>query len=466
MRLPRTILISLVLALILGVPAAHASHAQTLTFEAPRDLLDASTRDGALDQIASLGAHSLRVVLYWRNVAPAPDSRTRPTFDATDPGAYTWGQYAPLLDAAKQRGWPVLLTVSGPVPRWATNGAVDNVTRPSPNEFRKFVTAVGRRFGDRVASWSIWNEPNHPQFLLPQYDKRHRPVSPKTYRGLFRAAQRGLRNAGLAGAPLLMGETAPRGTGKDVAPLTFLRGVLCLNSRYHRTGKCSKLAVDGYAHHAYTTQKGPFFVPSGRNDVTIGVLGRLTKALDRAAAAGAIPKHLPIYLTEFGIQSTPDPLFGVSLIRQAEYRAISERIAYDNPRVRAFSQYLLRDDLPIQGVPKAARYGGFESGLRTSNGKVKPAFDGFRLPVVARRTKRGVSLWGLVRPATGVTKVRVEVSDRGKAFHKLATVRTDARGYWTTQGRDRSGRRWRVRWTAADGTVFTAPPGRAGPAGG
>ena len=49
----------------------------------------------------------------------------------------------------------------------------------------------------------------------------------------------------------------------------------------------------GYAHHAYTTGQGPTFKPSQPNDVTIGVLSRLTTALDRAAKAGAITAHLP-----------------------------------------------------------------------------------------------------------------------------------------------------------------------------
>ena len=53
-----------------------------------------------------------------------------------------------------------------------------------------------------------------------------------------------------------------------------------------------------------------------------------------------------IYLTEFGIQSKPDPIAGVGLRGQAEYLAISERIAYANPRVVAFSQYLMVDDQP------------------------------------------------------------------------------------------------------------------------
>ena len=129
------------------------------------------------------------------------------------------------------------------------------------------------------------------------------------------------------------------------------------------------------------------------------MLSRLTTALDRAAKAGAITAHLPLYLTEFGIESTPDPVRGVSLQRQSEYRAISERIAYDNPRVVAFSQYLLRDDSPKPGVPLLARYPGFETGLFTYKGKHKPAYDGFRLPLAVRQSGSKVSLWGLVRPA-------------------------------------------------------------------
>ena len=59
----------------------------------------------------------------------------------------------------------------------------------------------------------------------------------------------------------------------------------------------------------------------------------------------------------------------------------------------------MRDDLPREG-PAYERYGGFESGLRHSDGEVKPAFDGFRLPLVAERGHR-TRLWGLVRPAAG-----------------------------------------------------------------
>jgi hypothetical protein len=455
----RLLSLTLLLVVLLAVPA-QASRSQVTYFEAPRDLLDAGTRDGALDEIKGLGVGGVRIVMLWSKVAPDPSSRVAPSFDQTDPAAYDWSTFDAAVDGARARGLSVLLTVSGPVPRWATNGARDTVTRPSPAGYRKFMTAVARHFDDRVASYSIWNEPNQPQFLMPQYDKRHRPVSPKTYRGLFQAGQRGLHEGG-SSKPILFGETSPRGTGKVVAPLTFLRGALCLSSSYKRDRKCSKLDIDGYAHHAYTTRQGPFFVPPGPNDVTIGVLGRLTTALDRAARAGAIAKGMGINLTEFGIQSTPDPIYGVSLAQQEEYRAISERLAYYNPRVKSFSQYLLRDDEPKLDRPPVSRYPGFESGLRRSDGRAKPALDGFRLPLVAKGTGSKTTLWGLVRPAGGATQVTIEQADRGKGFHDLATVTTDSRGYFTRRTANRSGRRWRLRWTAPGGTVRLGAPIRA-----
>jgi hypothetical protein len=461
--LRRLLPLTLLVALLAAVPSAHASKTEEVTFEAPRDLFDPAKRASAFDEIAGLGAHSLRVVLYWYDVAPDRDSRVKPKLDMTDPSVYDWSKYQPILDEAKQRGWTVQLTATGRVPRWATNGAVDNVTRPSPNEFRMFMTALAKHFGGDVTRWSIWNEPNHPDFLGPQYDAKHRPTSPKIYRGLYAAALRGLAAAGDT-KPVLMGETAPTGTGKAVAPLTFLRGALCLSSTYKKVGSCGKLRVDGYAHHAYTTRGGPLYKPPGPNNVMIGVLSRLTSALDKAARAGVVSKGLPIYLTEFGIQSTPDPFAGVSLQRQAEYRSYSERIAYYNPRVRAFSQYLLTDDKPLEGVPAAAKYSGFESGLLTSAGKAKPALDGFRLPLVAKKTngKSTVSLWGLVRPAGAQTKVVVQQASDGRHFRTLKTVTTDRRGYWTSSAsRGSSQRAWRVKWTDAAGKTWTGPATRA-----
>ena len=154
--------------------------------------------------------------------------------------------------------------------------------------------------------------------------------------------------------------------------------------------------------------------------MTIGVLSRLTSALDKAAKAGALPKHLPVYLTEFGIQSTPDKISGVSLAKQAAYLAIAEHMAYVNPRVAAFSQYLLSDDPPRSD---GYRYGGFESGLRSADGKPKPAYEGFRLPLAVEIYGSSDVLWGLVRPQRAVT----QGDDRAQAQGQVVARAQDAR---------------------------------------
>jgi hypothetical protein len=436
----RALLIALAV-LLLAVPVAEARKSQFMVFEANRELRshDPAVRAATLDEIRSFGVRWIRVVMYWRDVAPASLG-----FDATDPAKYDWSTYDRLVDEARARGIRVLMTPSGPAPDWATLTG-DGVDYPGPTHFRRFMTAVGRRFGSRVSYWSIWNEPNHPQFLGPQY-RRGKPYSPRLYRRLFWAAHKALNSTGNRRDRVLMGETAPRGNRRVVHPLRFLRGALCLNRHYRKRRGCHRLPVDGYAHHPYTTRAGPFFVSRRRDDVTIGSLWRLTRALKRAERARAIPRRTPIYLTEFGIQSKPDPYYGVSQTRQAEYRAIGEKIAWNTGRVRAVSQYLMRDDLPRRG---SDRFGGFESGLRRSNGRKKLAYRAFRLPMVARRTgRRRVQLWGHVRPHDGRERNR-----RGRWRH-LKRDRTGGRGYWATSTRYRKGRSYRVLWRADGGRYF------------
>ncbi len=459
MRCLPWVVAAVVLATLAVPTSASAKRSQFTIFQATREMrsADPAVRARALDDVEALGVHWLRVVLYWQDVAPEVDARTVPAFEETDPAAYPeagWAIYDRVLADARARGFRVLLTVTGPGPRWATRSRRDRVTRPSPTRFRRFVTAVGRRYGEQIDYWSVWNEPNHPQFLAPQY-RRGRAYSPRLYRQLFRAARSGLERSGNARDRVLMGETAPRGNSNVVAPLEFVRGSLCLTSSYRKRRGCGSLDVDGWAHHPYTTSKGPWFVSRNRDDVTIGSLSRLTRALDRARRAHAVGKRVDLYLTEFGVQSEPDPIAGVSETRQAEYRSIGELIAYRNPRVRAFSQYLLRDDLPREGRAYL-RYGGFESGLRHSGGTAKLAFDGFRLPLVAERGRR-TRLWGLVRPADGKTRVRIEYRNRGSSrWRLLKHDRTNARGYWATTTSYRSGRSYRVRWE-----TFTGPRTRA-----
>ena len=82
------------------------------------------------DKIQGFGVHWIRSVLYWQSVAPDPASATAPAFDDTDPGAYPgFGRYDRAISEARARGLRVLLTVSGPVPRWATRDHTERMLR-------------------------------------------------------------------------------------------------------------------------------------------------------------------------------------------------------------------------------------------------------------------------------------------------------------------------------------------------
>jgi hypothetical protein len=485
----RTTLLSLLASALfagsVGAAQALASHAQVTYFEPSTYLLqaEAKLRPRIFAQLEHLGVHALRVELYWHDVAPGAENATKPAFDATNPAAYQWGNYAVVLEEAKRLGWPVLLTVTSPVPRWATsNGATPYITRPDPEDFKEFMTAVARKFGSEVSTYSIWNEPNHPAFLLPQFNSNGTPASGRIYRGLYEAGYAGLQAAGIAQPRVLFGETAPTGFDSvksfvhsksrsekagallhDLAPLAFMREALCLNGAYKKAGSCSELQTVGYAHHAYTLPAGPSYVPPEQDDVTLGALSRLSNALNLAARAHAIPAAVPIYLTEFGVQSLPNKQLGVSVAKQAEFDAISERIAYENPRVAAFSQYLLKDD-PLGGAPGSSVHGGtvgFQTGLEYVNGSAKPLYFGWPIPLTVTRTRHGVSLWGLVRPASGATSVTVLVkAKRSKHWRTLTTAHTNGLGYWSLHS-SKAGEEWRVRWTSPQHVKYEGPAIRA-----
>lgn len=448
-----------------------ASHNQTVFFEAGKVLIEPHKREHAFQQMEHLGVHALRVELYWSYVAPASGSSKRPKFEATNPTAYNWTLYDWVLNKAKELKWPVLLTVTSPVPKWASANHTA-LGSPSAKAFEEFMTAVGSHYGSEVSLFAIWNEPNDIASLQPQFNASGQPVSPRTYRGLFQAGYAGLQAAGIAHPKVLMGETAPvgfdtlsrseirQGGLHDVAPLAFLRGALCLNSHYKKAGGCGPVPAYGYSTHAYTQKQGPLWVPPEHDDVTIGTLSRLENALNLAARAGAIRAGIPLYLTEFGVQSVPNRYEGVSPTKQAEYDALAEYIAWKDPRVAAFSQYLLHDD-PTGGPPGSGVHGGtvgFQTGLEYVNGRAKSLYSAWPVPLVVSRIGHGFSLWGLVRPATGPTTVTILVKARGaKRYRVLRTAATDSLGYWHLTSTV-AGVAWRVRWTSRTGSRYEGPP--------
>ena len=158
-------------------------------FEAQSEL---TTDPGpTLDLLKRLGVDDVKVFMPWSSLAPDPDSRTEPRFDASSPAAYSAANGAPydaVARAAAARHVGLDLALEGPAPLWATGSGVPPGTaagllgtwEPSATDFGRFVTAVARRYSGhytppgpssplpRVRSWSIWNEPNYGQQLAPR----------------------------------------------------------------------------------------------------------------------------------------------------------------------------------------------------------------------------------------------------------------------------------------------------------
>jgi hypothetical protein len=455
-------------ASLVAVPAASASRSQTTLFDLGGGALDVSKegRAASLDELKSFGVDTVRVIVAWRQLAPQPDSATKPSFDAADPNAYPqqWDALDDLVRGVKARGMNVLLTPSGPTPDWASAGH-DGVTNPSAFDFQQFVQALGTRYSGtftppppvqptdppstvlpRVDLWSIYNEPNLALFLKPQL--RHgKSVAAKIYRNLFIGAQKGLAASGHANDTVLIGETSPGPGRKGTDPITFMRGVFCLNAMFKRKGGCAPIDADGWAQHPYDPFDAPFDV-GHHNLINLATIDELTKALNKARAAGAVTKRLPIYVTEFGIESVPDLKYGVSQLRQAEYLSISEYLMYRNRRIRSYGQYLLQDD-------KGNAQVNFQTGLRDANGHKKVAYNSFSIALVAQRPdpkRKKVTIWGHVRPKGGPYSVAVKANG-----NTIRTIGTNAAGYFQFRTTFHQGRRYSASTLLPDGTELTGP---------
>jgi hypothetical protein len=374
---------------------------------------------------------------------------------AQQPRIERWGWSE--LDAAVARvrgaGMRVMLTVVGPR------------LRPSKSAFARFAGEVAARYGADVDRYIIWNEPNLPAWLEPQAKCSHghcSPVAPHLYRGLVRAARPAIRAAD-PGAQVLIGAMSSRGQdlrSKNATerPLVFLRALGCVDARGRRlrTGYCKgfrPVTADGFAFHPHGTLLAPDRPYPNADDVNLASLGRLESWLDRLQRGGrlkASTHRFGLYLDEYGYQTRPpDKTAGVSLATQDRWLQMAAYRAWRDPRVKLLTQYQWLDEpLRRAGSP----FAGWQSGLRFVTGKPKPALAHFDTPMQldAARSR----LWGQARPG-GAQTVRVERRPAGaKKYAVLATVRTDARGYWTLKRRLVRGARYRFQTAVATSASF------------
>ncbi len=459
------------------------SHAIESLFQDDDHLVYAATPVVArtLDILRSLGVQRVRVTVLWRAIAPAPSAAAPPAgFDPSNPAAYpaaNWVRYDRLVEFAAARGIGVDFNVGAPGPRWAMAAGAPSAKfathwYASASQFGRFVSALGRRYSGssraasgalipRVSYWSIWNEPNQPGWLAPQW--RHGVmVAPVLYRGYVRAAFSALLRSGHSPArdTILVGELAPEGAEapthtyqEPTPPMPFLRALYCVDQSYRPLTGAAAAALacptrpgalraenpglfqaTGFAHHPYSFFLAPGVSMTDENFVPLADLGRLERGLDAIFAAYGVHRRLPLYLTEYGYAThPPNPYSGVSLARQAAYLNEAEYLAWKDPRVRALSQFLLYDSPPDTRFPRGSvRYWStFQTGLLFAGGAPKPSLGAYRLPIfVPDPVLRGgkVFVWGRLRPARAGGAVRATVQWRAPAARLGAVGELSATG--------------------------------------
>ena len=315
-------------------------------------------RDRALQQIRDLGATRVRMNLTWTEVLGRKQSSRR--FQPKSL-VYHWGKYDDAVYAARLNGLRVHLTITGPAPRWATRNKRVGVYRPDSGKYGAFTRSVAQHFFGRVDRYSIWNEPNYKGWLQPHKQ------SPKLYRGLFRAGWRGIKSVD-PNVQVLIGETSPYAIkGRAIAPLRFLRGVTCSDRHWRR--HCMGIRADGFAHHPYDAKHRPEFNYPGSDNVTIGTLPRLIRALKKLHRSGALKtpygQPLHIWLTEFGYFQTGK--YRIPAGRHAAYLKRAFRIARRTLRVHSMLQYLL-----VSPPPAWAHY---NTAIALRNGRPTAAYN-------------------------------------------------------------------------------------------
>ena len=485
-------------AFVTAAPAAAAPTQESILMDDSEFVYrDAEHVDRRMAEAKALGFDRVRVSVYWRVLAPSPESQDKPasSYPASDPRFYgqgKWDRYDRIVALAAKHGLGVLFSLTGPSPSWVTGTPeqgrtdVEDSWNPDADEFRAFVTAVGKRYSGswqdereepgllpllppqkvmgppipRVEFWSVWNEPNHGGWLTPQWDvdadgRAVRPASPRTYRRLVDAAWSALGDTGHGNDTILIGETAPRGLRpgltRGLRPLPFIRELYCLDGRYRPfTGSAAQargcppdpagfvaahpglFAARGFAHHPYSLTTAPRVRDRHPDDATLAGMSRLTRTLDRALRAYGHSRRLPVWMTEYGYQTNPpDPTIGVSMSRQADWLAEATYLAYRNRRVASFAQFLLVDDGPLrQYKPDDPRHWGtFQTGLVTGQGRRKPAYEAFKRPIAVtpRRTRPGrrVRVFGQLRPAADGQRLSADVQFRAagsKSWRRVARV--------------------------------------------
>jgi hypothetical protein len=453
----------------------------------PRDGLTRGTSDGglmlseepavralAMARSRAAGAAVVRIPVNWRDVV---QSNPPAGFQAADPasGAYDFTRIDAAVRSAVAAGLQPLLVVShapafSEAPhRWPY--AYPGSWAPSPGALRDFASALARRYDGafpdplqparalpRVRLLQAWNEPNLPRYLEPQWVARGRrwsAFSPLLYRQMLNAFYAGVKSVAPSDTVIAAG-IAPEGEAAGMgamAPVTFLRGMLCLEGSIHsgRAGprgrstpgplRCAEPPrFDVLAFHPLSVFD-PDVPAVSALDVSISDIAKVTALLHlaerRRTVLPARPK--PLWVTELNWQSAPQSPHGVPPGLQAAWVSRALHRLWVAGATLVTWEFLLD---PYPSLSLSAPTGPAlelrrPAGLYTAGvldgrsdpalARPKPFLTGFTLPFDPLRVDgRHVRVWALLDGPRRLVKLQRRT--RSGAWRTIAQLRGGASG--------------------------------------
>ena len=486
-----TLTVSLIAAAGLALPsAASASKTQLQMFQDGGQLQ--ADPAGALAKFRALGANSIRVVVFWYQIAPNSGSRKKPRFNATDPNAYpsaNWTIWDTIVRDATQDGIKVDFTVAGGPPIWADGPAIPKAYlqnthwawKPSAADYGQFMQAMGKRYSGtftpkgqstklpRVSMWSLWNEPNFGEDLGPQaINDSSVLTAPMYYRGLANQGYNALKRTGHSRDTILMGELAvegfepgpnPRSTGGlpgqagQTRPQLFLRQLYCVDNKFKQlrgtTAKavgCPTTAaasrkfrsqnpglfnVSGLSIHPYAQNQSPVSKSGDKPDfIHFPDIPAATAEIDHLNKIYGSTKHYSIYNDEYGYITNPPYL------NRGSHHYVSPATAayyinwaeYLSWKNSRIASYM--QFLLLDPPPTTGPYAGFASGLYFSDGKPKAVLPAYQVPVYMPKTKLNDGQSAEVWGEARASKFMQ--TDTGQTQPVQIQFQPNGQGAWTT----------------------------------
>jgi hypothetical protein len=425
----------------------------------------------AFPMAAAAGASYVRLPVPWASIAPATPA---PDFAAADPTSlgYSWAGMDAVVEKADAAGLTPILDIVG-APDWAYSRKPSrpNGGTPRASDIGDFATALATHYDGLTVGvpaehvFQVWNEANLSLYL--------NPVSASKYRGMVNAVADAVHavdptNLVVAGALDPFGhKKTKKQKWYSVAPLAFMRSLLCLSKGKHPHATCSNpVHFDAWSHHPYTFG-GPFGHAKLPDDVELGDLPEMRALLRAGVKLHHVVSAQPVqfWVTEFGWDTNPPRRNAASLGLGARWTAESLHQMWLSG-VSLVTWFLLED------YPSPSPY---QSGLYfhtpfLENARPKPVLTAFRFPFVAYLGKKTVSVWG--RDATSTKELVTVQRAHRKAgpWRTVAMIRANASGIFQAKLRLKATKKDWLRATAADGkslafslTVPHAP--RVGPWG-